>query len=78
MLEHGVRRDGRPVHDAADRRAVREAGDRLDDRRVVVRRRRKELADRRAAVGALEDDVGERPADVDSDPRAVVRDRHAR
>ena len=51
LLEHGVRRHGRAVHDARDRGAVGEP-DRVDDGSVVVRRRREELADRRAAVGA--------------------------
>ena len=46
--------------------------------RVVVRRRREQLPDRRRAVGELEDHVGEGAADVDADPRAVVRGRHPR
>ena len=68
-LEHGVRRDGRAVHDLARPRRVRrgEPADRLDDRAVVARRRREQLAQHDAAVGAVEDHVGEGAADVDAD-----------
>ena len=45
-----------------------EPGDRFDDRRVVARRRREQLVHADAAVGAVEDHVRERAADVDTDP----------
>ena len=48
---------------------AREPADRLDDGEVVARRRREQLADHDPAVGAVEDHVGERAADVDADPR---------
>ena len=54
---------GRPRRRAAGG----EAGDRLDDGPVVARRRREQLADDDPAVGAVEDHVGERAADVDAD-----------
>ena len=52
----------------------REAADRLDDGPVVARRRREQLADRDAAVRAVQDHVGERAADVDAHPG--FGDRH--
>ena len=61
-----------PWTTSRDRAVGGEAGDRLDDGPVVARRRREQLADRDAAVRAVEDHVGERAADVDADPRAVV------
>ena len=70
-LEHGVRRHRRAVDDLGDcpaARAGREAADRLDDRPVVARRRREQLAEDDAAVGAVEDHVGEGAADVDAHP----------
>ena len=69
-LEHGVRRDRRPVDDFGDRSCVRggESADRLHDRAVVAGRRREQLAQNDAAVGAVEDHVGEGAADVDADP----------
>ena len=72
--EHGVRRDRRAVHDlgdAARSRRLGQAGDGLDDRPVVGRRRREQLVHADAPVGLVEDHVGERPADVDPDPRAA-------
>jgi hypothetical protein len=68
-LEHGVRRDRRAVDDLGDRpsaRAGHETGDCLDNRPVVARRRREQLAKHDAAVLAVEDHVGEGAADVDT------------
>ena len=77
-LEDRVRRDRRPVDDDAHGRARCEPRARRHDGEVVVRRGRRDLAHGRATVGAPEDDVGERPADVDADPRRVVVGPHPR
>ena len=47
------------------------ARNRADDRAVVVRRGREEFVHPRAAVGLVDDHVGEGPADVDADPRRI-------
>src|SRR4051794_28665294 len=75
-LEHGVRRDGRSVHDTRHALVARQACDGLDNGAGVARRRREDLADADPSVRGLEDDVGERPADVDSDPSSVLRHCH--
>ncbi len=79
-LEHGVRRDGRPVHHGTDRMAGRELADRRDDRAVVGRRRREHLGVGDAAVLANADHVGERAADVGTDACPLQRrqSRHLR
>ena len=49
---------------------ARERADGLHHRPVIARRRREELADRDAAVRPVQNDAGERPADVDPHPRS--------
>ena len=83
-LEDRVGRDGRRMGDLGDRPrsdGVRGAvrGDRIDDRAGVVARRGRDFQLVEAAVGAQEDEIGERSADVDADAHArrVVRHRAA-
>ena len=55
----------------ADARVLQQFEDALDDAARVVVGRRKHLLRPQRALGAEQDDVGERPADVDADPVAV-------
>ena len=75
-FEHGVRGDRGRVDDLGDARRRRpgllqQLEDALDDAAGVVVGRRQHLLRPQRAVGAEQDDVGERPADVDADPVAV-------
>ncbi len=75
-FEHRVRGDRRRVHDLRDARGRRpgllqQLEDALDDAARVVVGRRQHLLRAQRAVGAEQDDVGERAADVDADPVAV-------
>ena len=65
VLEHGVRRDRRPVHDLVGA-AERQHG--VDDGAVVVGRRGEDLLNADPPVRVREDDVGERAPDVGADP----------
>jgi hypothetical protein len=70
-LEDGVRRDGRAVDDLGDGAAVVrcERTDGLDDRAVVARWRREQLANEHTPLAAVQDHVRERAADIDADAR---------
>ena len=69
-LQHGVRRHRGAVDDLGHGGrivAAREPGHRLDDGEVVARRGREELSHLHPTVGCVEQDVGERPTDIDAD-----------
>ena len=70
-LEDRVDRDGRPVNDEL-RVARRAAGhpDRIEDTAHEIVRRAERLTERDGSVAGIHHrDVGERPADVDADPK---------
>ena len=67
LLEHGVRRDRRPVDHLGDGLVAEDLADRLDDGAVVAGRRREHLHEPDIARVGLQHDVRERSADVGAD-----------
>jgi hypothetical protein len=66
-LEQRVGRDGRPMHDTPDRRAVAKRVDRRFDALALVTGRAQHLARIDGTVGSHRDQVGERATDIHTD-----------